>query len=645
MTAEKSSCENNRLISLIFSLPYWWLGIKGYHAAMLPSKNPDFLELYSWEKVIGLVGIFSICLIGIKFLHPKLCSWIEASLTKLNYSLPSPYLCFVCLFSIGSLFTVSKGTVVGEDISEQVLSTQHFISRNINAPNIVLVPSNNDLSTNATTWHIRPPGASWFALPGMKLGLPIGHAIKLSLLFVGVLGGTGWLKLANKLGVRKQGLIYLSLILGLSIGLSINRLITMNSSLFAVVPWMLLWAIQISKQKSHSKKDIFKHIVLIAFFYLLLGCFCLLKMSGLIVALTIGFFPILLLYLKKTEQKKNHLLLSFIILSPVILFPAKVLNSFNRENLGFDSHELYTAPDYNQQSLLWGENFVESTRGKMLVLSALGSPGYALPIKPLIHSTRDFCLQFQSFIEWSSKNKTNVHAFICGTFGIVVLFLLILIIVRNKKVFSDLALQIFSVFYIVPFLGLAILSNLHGFNYSLYSAHTIEYALLLMLPILMVWENSRQNSLAEKAFVRLLLALPVLNIINLLPTNINEVFISSTEKDLGLSPSRFSSAIDTIEEDSNNELDIVFFLPQGDMSDLILRTKMRTMAVHFAGDNLVKKQEYQTSRELNVYCAYDSQLIENKFFIEALDNKFPQGKSKTTVLSKNVIVDRINLVP
>jgi hypothetical protein len=612
---------------------------------MLPSKNPDLLELYSWEKVIGLISILAICVIGIKFVHPKLCSWMEAFLTKLNFSLPSPYIFFVCLFASGSLFTISTGSIVGEDISTQVLSTQHFISGKINAPNIVLMPSNNDLSRYTTTWHIRPPGASWLALPGMFLGLPLGHAIKLSLVLFGLLGGIGWLKLSNRLGVRKQALIYLSLLLGFSIGLTINRFGTMNSTLFAIVPWMLLWAIQISTQKSHNKKDIFKSIVLIAFFYVLLGCFCLLKMSGLIVALTIGFVPILLVYLKKTVLRKNHLLLTLVIISPLILYPAKELNSFNNENLSFDSHDLYTKPNYNQQSLLWGEHFLESTRGKMLVLSAIGSPGYALSIKPLIHSTRDFCLQFQSFIDWINKNKINAHAFVCGTSGMIILVLLILLIVKNKKVFTDLALQIFSVFYIVPFIGLAILSYLHGFNYSLYSTHTIEYALILLLPILLVWESSHLNRVVYKAFVSLSLTLPILSIINLLTTNSKEGFFSTTERERGLSSSRFSEAIEYIENDSINDLDIIYFLPEGDMGDLVLRTKMRTLATHFAGDNFPKQSRFKTSKELNIYLAYDEKLSEIPEFIGATSERFQNSLSEKTILKDGIFVKRIKLLP
>ena len=645
MTEEKSSSQNKHLISLFCALPFWWLGVKGYQAAMLLSKNPDFLELYSWEKVIGLIGILVTCLIGIKFVHPKLCSWVKAFLTKKKVLLQSPYFCFLCLFASGSLFTISKGTVVGEDISAQVLSTQHFISGKINAPNVVLVPSTEDLSTNTQRWHIRPPGASWFALPGMSLGLSIGYAINFSLLFVGVLGGMGWLKLSNKVGIRKQGLIYLSLLLGLSTGLTINRLGTMNSTLFAIVPWMLLWAIKISVQNSHNKRVILKSVVLIAAFYLLLGCFCLLKMSGLIVALTIGFVPVLLVYLKKTALKKNHLLLSLVILSPLILYPAKVLNSFNSENIGFDSHALYTAPDYNQQSLLWGDHFVESTKGKMLLLSALGSPGYALPMKPLIHSARDFSLQFESFIDWSGENQVNVHAFVCGIFGIITLIPIILLIRKNKKHLSNLSQPIFSIFYVIPFFGLAILSNLHGFNYSLYATHTIEYSLLLLLPIIMIWENSQPKRQACKTFVNLILAMPLLYLIQLFPKDSEKEFISRTEKARGLSNSRFSEAIDYIENDSDNDIDIIYFLPAGDMGDLVLRSRMRTLTTHFAGDNFPQFPNIKSSKELNVYLAYDEKLSEIPKFLQATRDKFQNSIIGKKILKDSIIVQKIRLLP
>jgi len=368
-------------------------------------------------------------------------------------------------------------------------------------------------------------------------------------------------------------------------------------------------------------------------------------MSGLLVALTIGFVPILLVYLKKTVLRKNHLLLTLVIISPLILYPAKVLNSFNNENLGFDSHDLYTKPNYNQQSLLWGEHFVESTRGKMLVLSAIGSPGYALSMKPIIHSTRDFCLQFQSFIDWIAANKINAHALICGIMGVTTLIPIILLIKRNKKCFSNLSLSIFIIFYLIPFLGLAIVSNLHGFNYSLYSTHTIEYFLILLLPIIILWESSNLTKFFNKAFIMLILVLPLCNIIKLLPRHTEEQFISSTEKERGLSSSRFSKAIEYIENDSYSELDIIYFLPIGDMSDLVFRTKMRTMATHFAGRNFPQSPNCKSSKELNIYLAYDKELAKIPEFIQATRDKLQNTIQIKKVLKDGIFVHKIKFRP
>ena len=171
----------------------------------------------------------------------------------------------------------------------------------------------------------------------------------------------------------------------------------------------------------------------------------------------------------------------------------------------------------------------------MLLLSALGSPGYASPLKSLMHSARDFCLQFEFITKWSTVNKVNIHAFACGILGSITLFFIILLIRRNKKLFSKLSIRIFSTFYCIPFIRLAILSYLHGFNYSLYATHTIEYSLLILFPIIILWEKSHLKGLVEKLFVSLLLALPFLSIINLLTTNLNEGFISATEYERGLS--------------------------------------------------------------------------------------------------------------
>ena len=162
-------------------------------------------------------------------------------------------------------------------------------------------------------------------------------------------------------------------------------------------------------------------------------------------------------------------------------------------------------------------------------------------------------------------------------------------------------------FYILPFLGLSIVSYRHGFNYTLYSTHTIEYFLILIFPIFILWQNANKFRRSVKFLFGLCIAIPISSNAERFVRNFHSEQRSNKDIELNLKENRFSHAIETIEQDSNNSLDVLFFLPSGNSEDLILRTNMRTMAVHFAGDNLGKKQAYQTSKRLNVYCAYDSQ--------------------------------------
>jgi len=121
--------------------------------------------------------------------------------------------------------------------------------------------------------------------------------------------------------------------------------------------------------------------------------------------------------------------------------------------------------------------------------------------------------------------------------------------------------------------------------------------------------------------------------------------LSETESTRGLAQSRFSGAIQIIEKDSASTQDILFFLPAGDSADLLLRTKMRTISTHFSGGNFPNTNQFKSSCELNLYCAYDSSLSENHSFMEALDSKFPKAESREIIYSEDVTVCKIRLVP
>ena len=81
------------------------------------------------------------------------------------------------------------------------------------------------------------------------------------------------------------------------------------------------------------------------------------------------------------------------------------------------------------------------------------------------------------------------------------------------------------------------------------------------------------------------------------------------------------------------------------MGDLVLRTKMRTLATHFAGDNFPKQSHFKTSMELNIYLAYDEKLSEIPEFIEATNERFQNSFSEKTILKDGIFVKRIKLLP
>ena len=81
------------------------------------------------------------------------------------------------------------------------------------------------------------------------------------------------------------------------------------------------------------------------------------------------------------------------------------------------------------------------------------------------------------------------------------------------------------------------------------------------------------------------------------------------------------------------------------MGDLILRTKMRTLATHFASGNFPNIPKLKTSKALNVYCVYDSSMMEDKKFIKSFSEKFPQEISQEIIFSGEITIMKIALSP
>tara|TARA_B100002019_G_scaffold293498_1_gene321539 strand:- start:1203 stop:3188 length:1986 start_codon:yes stop_codon:yes gene_type:complete len=642
--------SRNILLEFLCSLPCWWFGFYALEHALIRSKEPKWFLLYSDEKLLFLIGAIIACTLWIKYATPLIIRAVNIS------SFRPPKLdhlhIFLLFASISSLLHLNQGMRVGEDLAGQVQSSHQYIEGFTKAPNYCSYPKTSDLSQNTSTWSPRPPVASWITLPGLYLGMSIGDSLRLILFILQIYGGIGWLKLSDQFKMSTESLILIALILGTGVGHSTIIFGTMNCVLLSLVPWMIIWVISITRKLINNKS--FNLFLLLKFLFLslCLGFFCVIKLSGMIAALSIAIIPIIYIffYKNKISGKIPKIIFCFISVF-IVLVPYKLLEKFNEKERAVSSDEMYRSIDYNQQSLLWGNYFEESTRGPMLLWSTLGAPGYALPGKKIAHGFRDLINQFDSLNAWLDFKKFNPHSLICGFIGFLLTLLLCINLWMIRSVMSYEFKIVSIVFFTIPFIGLAAVSFLHGFNYTLYSSHTVEYAMLLSLPVChSLFLLKKTYHITTILLSGICFATPLASSFGSLiapALTKNNFQVSETEEERGFAARNFSAAIKLIEEDSQYHSDILFFLPSGDLGDLYLRTRLRTLGLHFAGGNLPKAEAFLTSKPLIVYCAYSVILRENQEFQKALKLKFPQSISSEEISekNKNVVVIKIHLAP
>ena len=132
---------------------------------------------------------------------------------------------------------------VGEDLAQQVLTSQQWIEGVSIAPNLISSPDRTNLSENEFIWLLRPLGGSLIPLPGLLLGFLLETPIHLSLFALSILMGLGWLKLAGILLIKKSSLQLLSFLLAFIASLESLSLSTASIITSALFPWLLIWSL------------------------------------------------------------------------------------------------------------------------------------------------------------------------------------------------------------------------------------------------------------------------------------------------------------------------------------------------------------------------------------------------------------------
>jgi len=319
---------------------------------------------------------------------------------------------------------------------------------------------------------------------------------------------------------------------------------------------------------------------------------------------------------------------------------------------GVSSDELYSRQDFNAQHELWGHFFEESTRGSMLATSLVASVGYASPIQSYANRFRDFLLQFESYSSLMDSFEANARIVACCIFSIpftLAIFTTIIILKRHIGLVGFL-----FVFALVttPFLGLAAASFHHKYNYLIYHSYTQEFSFIFILISFLFFKHSEkisQTNISTKLLRFFItgscLALPIIYNIKTYSSLIEDVFnrgpSTRYENQERFGSSKFSNSLQLISKDTNSPLDICFFLCSGDMADHRLRTKMRSLSLHFAKDNLNKYDYFQSSTPLTVYCLLDESLLNDYEFMNTLKKKFPSTSKFSIFAPKTLKVELI----
>jgi hypothetical protein len=630
---------------LFISLPVWWLLFFAIESALLRSKQPEWLNIYSSQKLLFISVAFALSVFLLlriqKLIPPIRLIWIWDKVSSRFH------LFFVLITVLFAIPFIGKGVSVGEDVGGQVKSSLQWFDGTVNAPNFINQPNKTNLSSNRTEWSLRPPGASLLPIPGMLLGLSLGLSIKLALLVCGLMGGMGWLELFSKLKISPTILFIIAILLGSFAGLTTSSYATANIILFSLVPWFIIGALKLNDSLSNtiwSSRGTFLILILI----FVLGCFAWIKLSGLIVAGTIGAVLFFLLLKKYSAQSRFSFIAIFAVIGCIFWVPMVALEKTNFSMSGQTADKLYGNIVSDVEAPLTGKHWLTSTRSVWLAWSFVAAPGYALPTKSLANGFRNLGKQFPRFCSWMDSHQINEHVLLAGLVGLALTLILLTQFFYIQHHLNYQLKVLVICFSTIPFIGLAILAYRFQWNYLLYHSHTYEFWWVLLIPIVIGIGIPQKMKFYNIVLIGVGIAFPITKNFETMVgkiSNLGTHWASNTELQRGLTNSRFSKAIESIEKDSNNPLDVLFFLPAGDMGDLILRTKMRTLATHFSGNNFPNTGSFKTSQALNVYCAYDSSLASNKKFIDSFDSKFPQKIFKEVIHSEMITVLKITLTP
>tara|TARA_B100000989_G_C19511826_1_gene459474 strand:+ start:55 stop:1971 length:1917 start_codon:yes stop_codon:yes gene_type:complete len=622
-----------KLSNFIGSLPAYWCLFEALELSLLRSKEPSWLGLYSTPKAFVILVLLTASFIILRFISPIISAKLDHIPFGDSLKNISALKIFFILLILTRLALINAPCSVGEDVAQQVLTTRQWVEGESSSPNFLSSPQHEDLSSIESNWILRPPGASWIPLPGLLLGLSVGHSIHISLFILSIAFGTGWLKLARTLSLPMPCLQVLAFLLAVAASLGSLSLSTASVITSATFPWLLICSLHFGEQWNSSNQKFKIHLLTFLFFFAI-GAHAFFKLSSLLTVSAIVMIPFSIWL---TNCRKITLIFCTRVIVGMILFfiPYFLISEYNKQLSGINSDELYSQQDYNAQHELWGEYFTESTRGGMLVASLFASTGYATPIQSLTHGFRNLLLQSEYYTSTLHSYEINPRILGCCILAIPFTLVIFTALWKIKDQLSSRERILYYTLFVVPFLGFTLVSYHHGYNYLIYPSYTKEFAMIFL--IFGLSYSAHSNKIIKHQFIGnllmvFLITLPIISTSKVFCRTLKDSFLHSLpsqyERQQNLGQSKFSKSFQRIEDDSNSSLDICLFLCAGGQGDYMLRTPMNTLSLHFAKGNLNHFPAMNSSRPLNVYCLFDPRLANDISFVQSVIDKFPTAERR-----------------
>lgn len=463
---------------------------KALDYATHPSKNPDILGVYSYEKFFFIIFLI---FVGISFqiLSRNTKDFKENSFTK------KPIIYGLFLISFFYLLHINSNLILGIDFATQFKSLQQWADGTTDKWNTSVFASLENLKTTSETWSFRPPGAMVYYIPFIYLPIPIGETLRFAQFLLCIVVIFSWYKVANIFAVSNKIKILLMIVLGLWLGTllsfigNVQLLVTAYSSVFTLL------TIKMVNWLKAERAEPYKYLPLLFSLVLFLGAIVWIKLSAVIY--TGGLFVYLifnLIIIAYNNRNKNALLfvsVSSLVASLFFISSFIFLNWINMKH-GINIDNVYKQ-NYNvdpHYQFHWGEYFVETTKFPVVILSLFASWSTFSPlnvIQTLISNALTFLGYFDSIILTFELNPKVIYRSLVGLILSLPIFYLFY---KCKNKFGNNYIFFFTIVFI-PFLAFAVLANRHGYNYLITGTYNQQYLPFFCLFFLILFFNKIQK--------------------------------------------------------------------------------------------------------------------------------------------------------